>query len=245
MSLRRFDRPRIMDKPPVVPMVYSAIHGVQADIAGEGIAKDRKNQQQGYNFRGIDDMYNALSPLFAKHALLVFPRMLQRDTTERTTKAGGALFYTVVVCEFDFVAVADGSQRTVRMGGEAMDSADKSTNKALSAALKYTLMQTFLIPTEGDNDADATTHEVVSASKAKASRQAVIMDAADRAIALFAQGQEVAAYEQVSGITDGEEMLFLWSYLKEHSALRATLKRLAKADRAQQSGTSTNNGETS
>src|SRR5690606_19364534 len=44
--------------------------------------------------------------------------------------------------------------------GEAMDSADKATNKAMSAAYKYAAFQTFCIPTEGDNDADATTHEV-------------------------------------------------------------------------------------
>ena len=41
-----------------------------------------------------------------------------------------------------------------------MDSGDKATNKAMSAAYKYAALQTFCIPTEGDNDADATTHEV-------------------------------------------------------------------------------------
>ena len=46
--------------------------------------------------------------------------------------------------------------------GEAMDSGDKATNKAMSAAYKYAAMQAFCIPTEGDNDADATTHEVAA-----------------------------------------------------------------------------------
>lgn len=41
-----------------------------------------------------------------------------------------------------------------------MDSADKATNKAMSAAYKYAAMQAFCIPTEGDNDADAHTHDV-------------------------------------------------------------------------------------
>ena len=41
-----------------------------------------------------------------------------------------------------------------------MDSADKATNKAMSAAYKYMAMQTFCIPTEGDNDADASHHEI-------------------------------------------------------------------------------------
>jgi len=140
--------------------VYQAIASVQGEMAREGISKDRRNGQQGYNFRGIDDVYNALAPLLAKHGLCVLPRCLSREQVERQTKNGGSLFYTTVDVEFDFVSAEDGSKHTIRVPGEAMDSADKSTNKAMSAAYKYAAMQAFCIPTEGDNDADATTHEV-------------------------------------------------------------------------------------
>ena len=140
--------------------VYQAIAAVMAELSKEGISKDRKNQQQGYAFRGIDDMYNALSPVLAKNGLCVLPRVLARETIERQNKSGGALFYTTVEVEFDFVSAEDGSKHTVKTFGEAMDSGDKSTNKAMSAAYKYAVMQAFAIPTEGDNDADAQTHEV-------------------------------------------------------------------------------------
>lgn len=140
--------------------VYEAIAAVTAELAKEGIAKGRRNQQQGYSFRGIDEVYNALSPIIARHKLCILPRILSRDVTERTTQKGGVLFYVVVEAEFDFVSAEDGSRHTVRTFGEAMDSADKATNKAMSAAYKYAAMQAFCIPTEGDNDADATTHEV-------------------------------------------------------------------------------------
>lgn len=129
-------------------------------MSKEGISKDRRNQQQGYNFRGIDEVYNALSPMLAEHKLCILPRMISRSVSERQTAKGGVLFYTTVEAEFDFVSAEDGSTHVVRTFGEAMDSGDKSTNKAMSAAYKYAAMQTFCIPTEGDNDADATTHEV-------------------------------------------------------------------------------------
>jgi hypothetical protein len=87
--------------------------------------------------------------------------MLGRVEHERPTKSGGTLFHVTVEMEFDFVCAADGSTHTVRMFGEAMDSADKATNKAASASYKYAAFQTFCIPTEGDNDADATTPEPV------------------------------------------------------------------------------------
>jgi hypothetical protein len=140
--------------------VYKAIAAVQAQMAKEGISKGRKNVQQGYQFRGIDDLYNALAPVLSANGLVILPRMVSRESVERTSAKGGALFYVTVEAEFDFVAAEDGSKHTVKTFGEAMDSADKATNKAMSAAYKYAAMQAFCIPTEGDNDADSTTHEV-------------------------------------------------------------------------------------
>jgi len=153
-----------------VPAVYTAIAAIQGELAKTGIAKDRRNQSQGYSFRGIDDVYGALSPLLSKHGLCILPRMLQRDLVERVGTKGNALFYVTVEAEFDFVAVLDGTKHTVRTFGEAMDSGDKATNKAMSAAYKYAAFQAFAIPTEGDNDADSSTHEV-AAEEPKAAKR--------------------------------------------------------------------------
>ena len=141
--------------------VYKAINAVQAELAKTGISKDRTNTQgSGYKFRGIDDVYNSVSPLLAKHGLCILPRVLTRNCAERQSKQGGALFYITVDVEFDFVSSEDGSKHTVKTFGEAMDSGDKATNKAMSAAYKYAVFMAFSIPTESDNDADLHTHEV-------------------------------------------------------------------------------------
>ena len=144
--------------------VYECIAAVSADMASAGISKDRKNAQQGYNFRGVDDMYNALAYPLSRRGLCILPRVLAREVVERTTAKGSALFYVTAEVEFDFVSAKDGSKHTVKTFGEAMDSADKATNKAMSAAYKYAVMQVFCIPTVGDNDADATTHDVAARS---------------------------------------------------------------------------------
>ena len=141
--------------------VYQAINAVQKELSKVGITKSRTNQQgASYKFRGIDDIFNTVSPLLAEHGLCILPRVLSRDCIERQTKAGGAIFYTTVEVEFDFVCAEDGSKHTVKTFGEAMDTSDKSTNKAMSAAYKYAALQAFAIPTEGDNDADSHTPEV-------------------------------------------------------------------------------------
>lgn len=144
--------------------VYKAINAVQAELSTVGITKDRRNMQgNGYNFRGIDDVYNTIAPLLAKHGLCILPRVLARECVERVSQKGGALFYITVEVEFDFVSAEDGSKHTVKTFGEAMDSGDKATNKAMSAAYKYAAFQAFSIPTEADNDADAHTHAVAAA----------------------------------------------------------------------------------
>lgn len=141
------------------PKVYQAITAVMAHMATEGISKGRANQQQGYKFRGIDDVYNALARVLSNNKLVMLPFVQEISREERQTKSGGSLNYTILTVDFKLVSSEDGSSDTIRTVGEAMDSADKSANKAMSAALKYAALQVFMIPTEGDNDADATTHE--------------------------------------------------------------------------------------
>ena len=143
-----------------VPKVYAAICAVARAMSKEGISKDRKNPQHGYMFRGIDSVFAALAPHLALVGLVILPRVVERSVMEKDTRAGGSVFYTVLRVEFDFVAVEDGSKHTVCMVGEAMDAGDKSSNKAMSAAYKYACFQSFCIPTEGDNDADAHSHEL-------------------------------------------------------------------------------------
>ena len=143
--------------------VYKAINAVQAALAAIGITKSQRNNQgAGYNFRGIDQVYNTLSPLLAEHGLCILPRVTSSTQTERQSAKGGLLIYSYVTMEFDLVSAEDGSKHTICTVGEAFDSGDKSMNKAMSAAYKYAAFQSFAIPTEGDNDADAHTHEVAA-----------------------------------------------------------------------------------
>jgi hypothetical protein len=144
--------------------VYESISKVMSAISKAGIAKQRTNEAQRYQFRGIDDVYNAMAPILAEHKLCILPRVTDRQVVERVNKSGTALFYVTVSMDFALVSGEDGSSHVISTIGEAMDSGDKATNKAMSAAYKYALMQAFCIPTEGDNDSENQTHEVMSES---------------------------------------------------------------------------------
>jgi len=145
--------------------VYQCISKVQAALAKTGIAKDRQCQQgASFKYRGIDEVYNTLAPLLSSAGLCILPRIVSRHCDERLSGAGKALFYVIVEAEFDMVSAEDGTKHTIRTYGEAMDSGDKATNKAMSIAYKNAIFMAFSVPTEGDNDPDAQAHDVAPPS---------------------------------------------------------------------------------
>lgn len=124
----------------------------------DGISKSRKNQQQGYSFRGIDDVYNALHTVLAKHKIFTTSEIVEKERYEWDTKNGGRMSEYVLLIRWRF-CTTDGSYVTTETVGQAMDSGDKAANKAMSAAHKYAFLQIFAIPTEGDNDTENYSHE--------------------------------------------------------------------------------------
>ncbi len=145
--------------------IYEAISNVMADIGA--IGKDKRNSQQNFNYRGVDDVMNALQPCLVKHKIFVAPEVLEYTREERQTKTGGNLVYTIMKIRYTFYA-ADGTAISATVIGEAMDSADKSSNKAMSVAFKYACFQVFCIPTEEMIDPDADTYFVDTKNKSEA-----------------------------------------------------------------------------
>lgn len=133
------------------------IYGKMADIMDEisAIGKDQKNTQQNFNFRGIDDVYNAVNPLLKKHRVFMTSKIIgEVKREERHTAKGGCLIWTLFRVEWSFYA-EDGSHVTSDAQGEAMDTGDKGSNKAMSTSQKYAIIQAFAIPTkEGSPDVD-------------------------------------------------------------------------------------------
>lgn len=138
-------------------LIFQTINNVMSDVTA--IGKGKKNQAQGYSFRGIDDLYNELHGLFAKHGLFCSSEIVNAIREERESKAKTVMIYSIIDIKFTFYAL-DGSNVSSVMRGEAMDSGDKASNKAASAALKYALLQMFMIPTEEEKDTEHQSPEV-------------------------------------------------------------------------------------
>jgi len=142
------------------PMIYGKILDIQEEIPA--ILKDRKFEQNGreiYKFRGIDDLYNAINPLFKKHRVFMTPEILEHTSEEKPGQSGKVLFYEKMVIRYKLWA-EDGSSVEASTKGIGMDSGDKAGNKAMSVAQKYALIQIFSIPTDERKDPEDDDHAV-------------------------------------------------------------------------------------
>lgn len=161
----------IMAIPDNTPQIYALIGQAMREIGAVG--KDSVNQTQGFKYRGIDAVYNALNPVMAKYGLFIVPEILEQNREERTTvkkvwdndtksrvDKASTLIWSILKIRFTMYA-PDGSNVSAVVIGEGMDTGDKATNKAMSIALKYAAFQMFMIPTEETTiDPDSESHEV-------------------------------------------------------------------------------------
>ncbi|MEZ3425418.1 MAG: ERF family protein [Lachnospiraceae bacterium] len=142
--------------------IYKAIPCIMGEI--NAVGKNKKNTQQGFMYRGVDDVMNAINPALVKNNVFIVPEVIEQSREERKTAKGGSLLYSVCRMKFRFYA-DDGSYVEAVTTGEGMDSGDKSTNKAMAVAFKYACFQVFCIPTEEMKDPDAETPEPSSPNK--------------------------------------------------------------------------------
>lgn len=147
--------------------IYTAIAEVLQDVGVVG--KDATNTFDRYKYRSIDAVMNAMHPAMAKHGVFVTPEVLEVTQDERNSKDGKAMIYSVAKVKYTFYT-KDGSSVSATVCGEGMDRGDKSLNKAMSAAFKYALFQTFCIPTEEMVDSETESPEISGAITKKESQ---------------------------------------------------------------------------
>ena len=141
-------------------MIEAKLIQVMKDLGA--IGKEQRNTNQNYMFRGIDDLYNALSPVLVRHGVIIVPEVLNVDSGTFDTKSSRQQYARLLV-KYSFIDVEKsptegGYKVEATVYGEGCDTLDKASGKAMSDALKYALLQVLCIPTEEqeDKEFDAT-----------------------------------------------------------------------------------------
>lgn len=162
------DEKKVATGAQIYPLIGQAMRRLSA------VAKDSKNETQGFMYRGIDAVMNALYPVMSELGLFFVPEVLEQTREERTVtkkvwdadekkrvEKKSTLLYSLLKIRYTMYA-PDGSNVSAVVIGEGMDSGDKASNKAMAVGLKYAAFQLFMIPTEEmkNDDPDRVTHEV-------------------------------------------------------------------------------------
>jgi|SRR3990172_7577031 len=142
--------------------IYEAMPKIMAEV--RAVEKTKRNESLQYNFRGFDDVYAAVRQIMAKYGVFATHTISEHRWEERTTSKGNAMYWVCAVFNVTFWA-KDGSNVVTQSFGEAMDSGDKAANKAMSMAMKYALVDTFLIPTGEPRDTENDHEETVGAAR--------------------------------------------------------------------------------
>jgi hypothetical protein len=129
------------DKPTVVEALLAVMGDVQA------VGKGDRNNQQGYNFRGIDAVVNAVGPAFRKHGVIAVPHSSEARYRDVQTSTGKPSRECTVTVTYRFYGPA-GDHIEAEVPGESMDFGDKGAPKAMSVAYRIALLQALCIPTD-------------------------------------------------------------------------------------------------
>ena len=142
------------------PTIEAALAAVMNDVTHVG--KEGKNSAQGYSFRGIDGVLNAVGPAFRRHGVIALPHVEQSEHhLVEVGKNRTPMRQATVIVRYVFHGPRGDSLDCV-VAAEAMDSGDKATSKAMSVAHRTALIQALALPTH-EPDPDASSYERASA----------------------------------------------------------------------------------
>lgn len=174
----------------------------------QGLAKKDKNTAQGFNFRGIDAVMNAVGPALRKAGGFIVPRVIERTDAVGQTAKGSPINIVHLTVEYA-VHGSEGEPIVGTASSEAFDSGDKATAKAMSVAYRTFLLQLLCLPTD-EPDPDTFSYEIGHQEKPSATKTA----------------QPVAWSERVVGLTDVDSARRLYMEAQKAKAPKSILDEI-------------------
>lgn len=135
--------------------IHASLSAVMADV--REVKKGDRNSSQGYAFRGIDAVINAVGPILRKHKVVVVPEVQTVNYRDVTTSGGKPSRECTVTVKYRFYGPS-GDYVDCTTPGESLDFGDKGAPKAMSVAYRIALLQALCLPTD-DPDPDSHSYE--------------------------------------------------------------------------------------
>lgn len=141
--------------------VIEALARVMSELPSIGKDDKASAQQGGYSYRGIEAITGSAQRLLGKYQVVFVPKVVERKTVELTVnqKPWTEEQLTVVYTVYG----PGGLEDRIEVGplvALGRDNSDKGTNKAMTQAFKYALLQVLCI---GDRSSDGDGHDAAEA----------------------------------------------------------------------------------
>lgn len=142
-----------MTTAPPAATLYKHLAEVMAAV--DRVPKNGVNAFHGYKFATEADISAAIRMELSKRNIAVLVSSRISEVRPGKTPKGKDTYLTDVACSVTFACGTTGESVTVEAAGTGDDPSDKGTYKAITGAVKYALMKTFLVPT-GDEPESST-----------------------------------------------------------------------------------------
>ena len=132
--------------------LYQKILNVMKQV--EYLSKDDNIRFGNTNYKAISEgkVTSTVRTALIAEGLVILP--VEQEHTRVDTVSGDGKIHrlTTVNTRYAIVDVSTGEERIIVSSGTGVDTQDKGVGKAMTYALKYALLRTFLIPTGDDPD---------------------------------------------------------------------------------------------
>lgn len=147
--------------------LVQALANVMAELPA--ISKKKHPSENGkgltYAYRGIEEITSEVQNLFATHGVVIVPQVRSREVVDIVVNGNP---WTDTFLEVGWLICGHGEQIPACTFGVGRDNSDKGTNKAMTQAFKYLLLDLLCISDPSD-DNDGTNTEADSAGERRAS----------------------------------------------------------------------------
>ena len=116
------------------------------------VQKRGHNERFNYTYVTAADIAGSVGDILAELGVVVIPK-LEEISYESAVGRGEATRMARVIMAYTFADVDSGEEVIAKVAGQGLDAGDKAPYKAMTGALKYALLQSFLLAT-GDDPED-------------------------------------------------------------------------------------------
>ena len=214
--------------------IHQALAAAKAAVGA--VSKAQRNTQQGFNFRGVDDVVNAAAGPLNEHGVIVTPDVdsFSYEVVE-VGKNRTPMSHVVGLVKYTFSG-PQGDSVTAKVLAESLDSGDKGAAKFMSVAYRIALLQVLNLPTDSP-DPDAESYErsgnaQQETAKAPKSTARSTRQATEPQSSSPASSPEPATETDIAGFVRAIELAKnstdlnkIWTLLGSKGALQAEIER--------------------